>query len=93
MKIPKAICQSCAVPILREYDKGIENTGVYSEAYCRRCYQSGTFTDPNMTVAEMHRHIRTKMVEMRFPSFLARLLADKVYSLKRRKDPHAAPHN
>ena len=93
MKISKVVCQSCAVPILREYDKGIENTGGYSEAYCRRCYQSGTFTDPEMTVDEMHHHVRVKMIEMKFPRFLVLLLADKVYSLKRWKDAKIATRN
>jgi hypothetical protein len=83
MKFSKLVCQSCASPIQKEYEKGIERNGGYSEIYCRRCYQLGAFTDPKMTVETMREKVRVKMVEMQFPRFLAVLLANKVYTLKR----------
>lgn len=79
----KAVCQSCCAPILKEFDKGREMDGRTTDVYCRRCFQSGMFTDPKMTVEEMHEIIRMRMIEMKFPRFLAKLLANQVYTLKR----------
>jgi hypothetical protein len=83
MKFSKTVCQSCASPILRDYDKGTERGGEHSEAYCRRCYQVGSFTDIKMTAEEMHDRVREKMIEMKFPHYLAELMAQNVYALKR----------
>ena len=83
MKFTKAVCQSCASPILRDYDKGTEKGGGHSEAYCRRCYQVGSFTDLKMTAQGMHDRVRAKMIEMKFPRYLAKLMAQNVYTLKR----------
>ncbi len=83
MKFAKAVCQSCASPILRDYDKGTERGGGHSEAYCRRCYQVGSFTDIKMTAEGMHDRVKAKMIEMKFPRHLAALMAENVYTLKR----------
>ena len=83
MKFPKTVCQSCASPILQEYDRGKEKNGTSSASYCRRCFQFGVFTDPEMTVERMHETVKAKMIGMKFPRFLALLMADQVYSLKR----------
>lgn len=83
MKFSKLICQSCATPIRKDFEKGTERNGGFSETFCRRCYQSGIFTDPKMTMEMMHENVRVKMIEMQFPRFLAVLLANKVYALKR----------
>ena len=85
MKFSKAVCQSCASPILRDYDKGTEKGGGQSEAYCRRCYQAGFFTDIKVTAVEMHDRVLAKMTEMKFPRYLAKLMAQNVYVLKRWK--------
>jgi hypothetical protein len=79
----KAVCQSCCAPILKEFDKGRESDGRTTDVYCRRCYQSGFFTEPKMTVEEMRETVRARMVELKFPRYLSALLADQVYSLKR----------
>jgi len=83
MKFPKTVCQSCASPILQEYDRGKEKDGIPSASYCRRCFQFGTFTDPQMTAEKMHASVKAKMIGMKFPRSLAVLMADRVYSLKR----------
>jgi hypothetical protein len=83
VKFAKEVCQSCAAPILRDLDKGTERSGAPSKLYCRRCYLSGGFTDPKMTVEGMRESVRSRMIEMKFPRFLAVLLADRVYTLKR----------
>jgi hypothetical protein len=82
MKLSKAVCQSCGSPMLKDYDRGLEKNGFLSE-FCRRCYQSGAFIDPLMTAEKMHENVRVKMIGMKFPRFLAKLLANKVYTLKR----------
>ena len=83
LKFSKTVCQSCASPILKESDQGTELGGFSTNVYCRRCYRLGAFTEPQMTVGEMKENIRRKMVEMRFPRYLAVLMADRVYTLKR----------
>ena len=82
-KFSKAVCQSCGSPILKGSDLGTEKRGVPTNLYCRRCYRLGAFTEPQMTVGEMKENIRLKMVEMRFPRYLAVLMADRVYTLRR----------
>ena len=44
-------CQSYAMPLnLHEEDvRGTEKDGTLSENYCRYCYESGKFTEPNIT--------------------------------------------
>ncbi len=83
MKAKKAVCQSCASPILRDFDKGNERDGTPSEFYCRRCYALGAFTEPKMTAEEMHEIVRNRVMRLNFPRFLARLSADSVYTLRR----------
>ena len=50
----------------------------------------GQFTDPQMTVEHMHETIRVKMLDLRFPRFLAIQLANQVYALKRWASPEAS---
>ncbi len=83
MIFQKTVCQSCASPIRKDSDKGGERNGGFSELYCRRCYQSGHFTDPKMTLGEMHDRVQSKMMEMKFPRYLADELANRVQNLKR----------
>ena len=83
MKLFKDICQSCSSPILKEANKGTENNGDLSKLYCNRCYQWGVFSDPKMTVEQMGEIVRQKMLKLKFPKYLAKLLANRVYILKR----------
>ena len=83
MKLSKEICQSCSTPILKEAHKGTEKDGIFSKLYCRHCYQWGVFNDPKMTVEQMGEIVRQKMIKLEFPRFLAKLLANRVYILKR----------
>lgn len=83
MKPKPAVCQSCAVPILRDIEKGNERDGIPSELYCRRCYSWGKFTEPKMTAEKMHEIVRTRMIDLKFPRFLAKLSANGVYTLRR----------
>ncbi|HUO57938.1 MAG TPA: zinc ribbon domain-containing protein [bacterium] len=83
LKFIKAVCQSCGSPLLKESDRGTEKGGSFTDTYCRRCYRQGIFTEPQMTAEEMRESVRRKMMEMRFPRFLAVLLSNRVYALKR----------
>jgi hypothetical protein len=44
-----------------------------------------------MTAEQMHEIVRVRMVELRFPRFLAKLLANSVYELRRWTTPVADP--
>ena len=46
-------CQSCAMPMDKKEDFGTDRNGYRINAYCRHCYQSGTFTDPDVTMEQM----------------------------------------
>jgi hypothetical protein len=47
------ICQSCAMPLVKDEDFGTNADGSKSEEYCHYCYQNGEFTKPDMTKEEM----------------------------------------
>jgi hypothetical protein len=47
------ICQSCSFSIEIPEDRGTELDGTYSEDYCCDCYESGEFTEPEITIKEM----------------------------------------
>lgn len=83
MKPPKAVCQSCASPILRDFDRGTDKDGTPTDLYCRRCFAWGHFTEPRMTAEQMYEVVRTRMIGLKFPRFLAKLSANGVYDLKR----------
>jgi hypothetical protein len=59
--------------------------GRMSDLYCRNCYQLGIFTDPHMSAEAMVEKVRVKLLELRFPRFLAILLSNRVYGLNRWK--------
>jgi hypothetical protein len=47
------ICQSCSFTIETLKDRGTESDGTYSDDYCRDCFDSGEFTEPEITIKEM----------------------------------------
>jgi len=57
-------CQSCGMPVKSGY-YGTETDGSENQEFCQFCYTNGTFTDPDMTLAEMirksMRHMTTQM--------------------------------
>lgn len=79
----KVVCQSCGTPVEKEIFKGTEVNGALSDLYCRRCYMFGNFTDNAMTAEKMSEIVHQKMIELKFPRYLAQLLAEHVYTLKR----------
>jgi len=49
----KKFCQSCAMPMEKKDDFGVNADGSVNEEYCRYCFQNGKFTNPNITMEEM----------------------------------------
>lgn len=80
-------CQSCGMPMNKdEKGGGTEANGKKSTVYCSHCYENGKFTLPNITVAEMRERVNEKLVEMKFPKFLARVFTRNIYKLERWKN-------
>jgi len=80
------ICQSCGMPLKKDTAGGGTNSdGSKSLLYCSYCYQSGQFTRPDFTVQQMKELVVDKLVEMKFPRFIAKLFAFNIPKLKRWK--------
>jgi hypothetical protein len=80
-------CQSCGMPLSRDPRGGGTNAdGTQSSEYCSRCYEGGTFTQPNITAEEMTALVESKLRSMHFPGFIARRFAREVPSLRRWKN-------
>jgi hypothetical protein len=77
-------CQSCGMPLSRDPKGGGTNAdGSASTMYCSYCYQSGAFTEPNISALEMQSKVKGKLKEMGFPGFLAGFFARKTPKLER----------
>lgn len=77
-------CQSCGMPLSKdEQGGGTEKDGSKSIEYCSRCYQSGEFTDPDITVDQMVEKVRGKMKQMHFPGFVTNYFVKDIPKLKR----------
>ena len=86
MKKKYVNCQSCGMPLNKdEKGPGTEVDGSLSEMYCSLCYENGKFTLPNITVDEMKELVTEKLIEMKIPKFVAKLLARSTNKLKRWK--------
>ena len=46
------ICQSCAMPMVKDEDFGTNADGSPSVDYCHYCFQNGKFTDEGITLEE-----------------------------------------
>ena len=49
-------CQSCAVSLKTQDNKGTETDGTMSDDYCRDCYECGEFCEPEISLKEMIEH-------------------------------------
>jgi len=64
-------CQSCGMPLKQDPAHGGTNAdGSKSTMYCSYCYQNGKFTR-DCTVQEMQAFCKAKLIEMKFPKFIA----------------------
>jgi len=80
-------CQSCGVPLKDDPERrGTEANGSRNDLYCCYCYQKGKFTYPNFTVKEMQDFCVTKLVEMKFPKWVARIMVRNIPKLERWKN-------
>ena len=51
-----AVCQSCAMPLVKKEDHGTEKDGSLSSVYCTYCYRNGEFVNPGATLEEIAEH-------------------------------------
>ncbi len=80
------ICQSCGMPLKKDVPEGGTNAdGSKSLLYCSHCYQSGQFTRPDITAQQMKSLATEKLVEMKFPGFIAKLFTMNIPKLDRWK--------
>ena len=83
------VCQSCGMPLKQDPIGGGTNTdGSKSLMYCSHCYRSGQFTRPDITALEMKNLVVEKLVEMKFPRFIAKFFAMNIPKLERWKTSH-----
>jgi hypothetical protein len=46
-------CQSCAMPLERPEDFGVDKAGYRVNDFCRYCFANGAFTDPDISMQAM----------------------------------------
>jgi hypothetical protein len=79
-------CQSCMMPFKQDPQGGGTNAdGTKSALYCSYCYQNGQFFQPDMTMPEMRDFVVDKLVEMKYPRFVARFMTMGFGKLERWK--------
>ncbi len=77
-------CQSCMMPLNKDSKGGGTNAdGSTSTTYCSYCYKNGQFIQPNTTAKEMREFVINKMVEMKYPRFVAKFMTAGMSSLER----------
>jgi hypothetical protein len=72
------------MPLARdERGGGTNEDGSKNVMYCSHCYQSGRFTLPDVTVAQMQDSVKLKLKKMGFPGLIAGLFTRKIPKLQR----------
>lgn len=64
---------------------GTNADGSVSTTYCSYCYENGKFLQPDVNAQEMREFVINKMVEMKFPRFIAKFMTGGIPNLKRWK--------
>lgn len=86
MEKQQKFCQSCMMPLKKDPKGGGTNAdGSKSLTYCSYCYEMGQFTQPNITASEMREFVVNKMVEMKYPRFVAKFMTAGIPNLLRWK--------
>lgn len=82
-------CQSCSMPLGKPEDFGTDQAGYRVNDFCRHCFASGAFTEPDISMQEMlDRCVGTMDQQGIMPAPQARaLLADVLPRLKRWRIP------
>ena len=84
--MPKGpFCQSCGMPMENDDLFGSKNDGSKTQEYCKYCYQNGSFTDPDITLAEMKAKVSGFLTEQKgMQAFQANMIANSfIPKLKR----------
>ena len=81
----KRFCQSCSMPLDSPELWGTEMDGSGNDAYCKYCYQSGSFTDPRMTLEEMRSRIIDRMEKEKIPADIIEAAVSRLPFLERWK--------
>jgi len=66
-QIGGSFCQSCAMPLQKPEDFGINTDGSLNREYCHYCYQKGEFTEPNISMEQMIEKCTGIMKQMNIP--------------------------
>jgi len=79
-------CQSCGMPLKKDPKGGSTNAdGSANYMYCSHCYERGEFTRPNWSAEQMQEFVKEKLIEMKFPKFLAGFFTKRIPKLERWK--------
>lgn len=77
-------CQSCGIPLNKDPNKGGTNEdGSKNDRYCSYCFKDGAFTQPDLTVEEMQKIVKSKIKELGMPGFLAGFFTKGIPNLER----------
>ncbi|MBE0431927.1 zinc ribbon domain-containing protein [candidate division WOR-3 bacterium] len=79
------LCQSCAMPLERVEDFGTDADGHRSSEYCQYCFQSGKFTEPEITMKQMIDKCSCIMKQMHIRAAQIRATRELIPTLKRWK--------
>jgi hypothetical protein len=82
----KRFCQSCSMPLDDPELWGTEMDGSGNHAYCKYCYQSGSFTDPGITLEEMRSRIIDRMEKEKVPADIMDAAVNRLPFLERWKN-------
>ena len=61
-------CQSCAMPMQKPEDFGINADGSQNKEYCHYCFQDGKYTEPKITTEQMIEKCAGMMKQMNIPA-------------------------
>lgn len=77
-------CQSCGSSF-GDRTAGSNADRTKSIEYCKRCYQDGSFTEPDISLEQMIKKVDGKLKAWWIPSFLRRIRLRRIPKLKRWK--------
>jgi hypothetical protein len=72
------ICQSCAMPLVKNEDFGTNADGTNSEEFCFHCFQAGKFLDEGITLEEKIKKNVKFGVQMGMPEDVAKKMAENI---------------
>lgn len=87
-EVDKPRCQSCGMPLGAPGFYGTNSDGSENTEYCKFCFESGSYTQPDMTVDQMIESSVSYMVKgLRVPEEKARSMSQLIIpTLKRWKN-------